>query len=654
LKPLDRKWQTAATTLAYAGLTVIMTWPLAGGLSHDIPGDFGDPLLNCWILAWDATHFGRGWWNANIFYPHPLALAYSEHLAAQAGQILPIYLTTGNAILCYNLLFLSTFVLSGLGSFLLVRELTDDFQASLVAGVAYAFAPYRFASVPHLQVLSASWMPFVLYGFRRYFATVSTSRVPLALAGAAAAWIVQNLSCGYYLVFFAPVVALYLVWEITTRGLWSNVRAIVSVTSACAVVGVATAPFLLPYVELRHLGFTPRSITETQRFSADVYGYLTADPSLRVWGSILRLSPKAEGALFPGVTVVVLAIIGVIRGWGVGIRGIAPRRHMVTLAGIVASAVVLTLLLGWTIRLPGLKITSLPRALMVAGATAVAALAASRNARERVMAWIQSPAGVFSFVTLFAIVMSFGPEIRAMDRVVLDHNVYEWFYRVVPGFDGLRVPARYGMIVALGLAVLAGLGLSAARGRMPRARWPSAAAALFIAVESFAAPIPINQNSADYKRPGLAALPALQREVPAVYGYIASLPPADVIVELPLGEPAFDVRYMYSSTRHWRRLVNGYTGGQPAEYEFLDLTLQEIQRPTAPPVRFQPPGSSTAEPVSRKELAWGVLRSTRATHAVVHEAYYAGDLGRKVSEWLRAHGAKEIAAYDSDHVFQMP
>jgi hypothetical protein len=286
--------------------------------------------------------------------------------------------------------------------------------------------------------------------------------------------------------------------------------------------------------------------------------------------------------------------------------------------------------------------------------TTIAVLAASREARERVMAWIRSPAGAFSLLTLFAIVMSFGPEIRAMDRVVLEHNVYEWFYRVTPGFDGLRVPARYGMLVALDLAVLAGLGLSATLGRMPRATWLSAVAALFIVVESFAAPLPINQNSADYKRPGLAALPALRREVPAMYEYVASLAPADVIVELPLGEPAFDVRYMYASTRHWRRLVNGYTGGQPAEYALLDLTLQEIQRRTAPPARLQPPEAPTAEPVSREELAWGVLRSTRATHAVVHEAYYAGDLGKKVSEWLRANGAKEIAVYESDHVFQMP
>src|SRR4029079_14488938 len=52
----------------YAAITSVSTWPLVRGLAHDLPGDYGDPLLSVWILAWDATHFGRGWWNANIFY----------------------------------------------------------------------------------------------------------------------------------------------------------------------------------------------------------------------------------------------------------------------------------------------------------------------------------------------------------------------------------------------------------------------------------------------------------------------------------------------------------------------------------------------------------------------------------------------------------
>jgi len=163
------KRETLTALAAYVALTLVFTWPLARGLTRDIGGDFGDPLLNAWILAWDTSHLGRGWWNANIYYPHPLALAYSEHLLPQALAIWPVQAIAHNPILSYNVAFLATFVLSGLGMFLFVREVTNNRAAAFVAGVAYAFGPYRVTSIPHLQILSSQWMPFALYGFRRYF-----------------------------------------------------------------------------------------------------------------------------------------------------------------------------------------------------------------------------------------------------------------------------------------------------------------------------------------------------------------------------------------------------------------------------------------------------------------------------------------------------
>src|SRR3977135_2123758 len=84
----------ASAFLLFAALTLVITWPRARGRTHDIPGDFGDPLFTSWVLSWDATHLGRGWWSANIFAPQPLALAYSEHFLPQALQVLPIYAVT--------------------------------------------------------------------------------------------------------------------------------------------------------------------------------------------------------------------------------------------------------------------------------------------------------------------------------------------------------------------------------------------------------------------------------------------------------------------------------------------------------------------------------------------------------------------------------
>jgi len=653
--------------LLYAALAIALTWPLVTGLTHDVPGDFGDPLFTSWVLAWDATHLGSGWWSANIFAPHPLSLAYSEHFLPQALQVLPIYATTKNPILCYNVLFLSTFALSGLGMFLLGRELTGSPAAGLVAGLAFAFAPYRIASIPHLQVLSSAWMPFVLFGLRRHFATGRLR----PLAGAVAAWLAQNLSCGYYLLFFSPIVILYIAWELTTRGMWSDTRTLWRTGIAIAIVFAGTAPFLLPYFELRRLGFSPRSLTETQRFSADVYAYFTADPNLRLWGPIAQAWPKSEGLLFPGLTIAALAIFGAMRGprsdvsrpfQGLDRGAESPAPHQPnrpaphpgrrdraleraathrspeTLALLVilvaCCAVVVALLLGWSIRLPWIKITSLSRVLVVCASATAIVFAVSRDLREAACRWLSSPAGIFSAITLFAVVMSFGPDIHAKGRVVATTNLYAAFYTLVPGFDGVRVPARYAMIVTLGLAALAALGV-AAIDRRHRGRVSAIAGALIL-LEAIAIPIPINQNSTDYTQAGLAPLPAsvaIGAAAPEVYRFIATLPSSTVLMELPLGEPAFDVRYMFYSTRHWKPLVNGYSGGAPQDYEMLTESLKDV--------------------ATRPDRAWQAIADSTATHVIVHQGFYAGDRGPLLSAWIRAHGAREVATFGSDHVLAL-
>src|SRR5262249_21881160 len=149
-----------------------------------------------------------------------------------------------------------------------------------------------------------------------------------------------------------------------------------------------------------------------------------------------------------------------------------------------------------------------------------------------------------------------------------------------------------------------------------------------------AVPIPINEHSIDYGDPALAPLPAsidAGPSLPPVYRFAAQLPDSAVLLELPLGEPAFDVRYMFYSTTHWRRLVNGYSGGVPAEYEMLAESLKDTQ--------------------TRPDRAWQATSASTATHAIVHEAFYKGEGGSRISGWLQAHGAREIARFGSDRVF---
>ena len=116
--------------LAFLALAVFWTWPLARHLSTRIPHDPGDPILNIWLLWWNAhaIPFTDQWWNPPVFFPMRGALALSEHLAGIGLVTTPLQWLHANALAAYNIAFILSFALSGLLTFLLVRRLIPPSQ----------------------------------------------------------------------------------------------------------------------------------------------------------------------------------------------------------------------------------------------------------------------------------------------------------------------------------------------------------------------------------------------------------------------------------------------------------------------------------------------------------------------------------------------
>ena len=146
----------------YGLLALVSTHPLWRHLTTAVPSDIGDPLLNTWILAWDGhalltdpAHL----FDANIFFPLKDTLAYSEHLIGTALPMLPILLISGESVLAYNVAFLISFMLSGFGLYLLALHYTGNRLAAFLAGLAFAFAPYRLSLIGHLSLLTVQWLP---------------------------------------------------------------------------------------------------------------------------------------------------------------------------------------------------------------------------------------------------------------------------------------------------------------------------------------------------------------------------------------------------------------------------------------------------------------------------------------------------------------
>jgi len=647
LEPLRRRSHGWSAAGLYAVLALALTWPLARGLTRDVPADLADPLLNCWVLAWGADHIVRfatgewtafaGFWNGNIFYPAPLTLAYSEHLFAQAVQIAPVYALTGNVILCYNLLFLSTFVLSGLGVYLLLRDLTGEAGAAFVGGVIYAFLPYRFEQMAHLQSMSTQWMPFVFLGLRRF---VRGGR-PRALAGTALALTAHNLSCGYYLFFFAPFVAAYGLFEMAAQGRLRDGRRWTGLV-LCALVVVALAlPFLLPYAELRTGEATARSVVTLREFSADLLAYVTATSYQLVWKELSSVYDRPEGHLFPGVTAVVLGLFAIAGALAASWRalprpeGHAVRRLAVAAGAVVAAWVVSGLIptTGYPLALPipGARVTNLVRILLFFPLLLAALAAVSGRVRALVRRALSS-ATAFHAVALAACVwLSLGPTPRLGGQELGIAAPYAWLYRWVPGFDGLRAPARYAALAMFFLALLAGLGLARLRPGRFREYALALAAGIFL-IESLCVPVPMNEVWG-VRQLHLLPPPGRAPE-PPIYEAVRALPRDAVLAELPLGIDLWDTRAMYYSTRHWRRLVNGYSGYFPPAYAPLRRALGDAS--TAP------------------DGAWAALVRSGATHVVVHPWAWTRRQGPRLVELLTTRGARLVGRHGEDLLLEMP
>ena len=636
---------TAYAIGVYLLLALALTWPLARGLGRDVAWDLGDSLLNMWILAWDAESLKailtgdfwriRTFFDANIFHPEPRTLAYSEHLFAQAVQVFPIYLATGNPILCYNLLVLSTFVLCGLGTFLLVRDLTANTAAAFLAGLLFAFAPYRFAQASHLQVLSVQWMPFVLYGLSRYFET----RRRRALVGGAAALVAQNLSCGYYLLYFAPLAGVYALWEITARGLWRNPRIWRDLSIAAVGVLACTLPFLIPYKQVRDSLNLSRDLTEVVRFSADVYSYFTAFDQNDAWGTVVRAFPKREGELFPGV--VPLALAGAACALWIS-RALAGSRSAATRAVLLlgglavahaslAAYAIFTRRIDIDLLLFEIRATNVTRLLVIGAIAAAAAVFVAPDGRRRFVKAVGEPEAIFLLLAALAWWLSLGPAPRAYGRPLDLWAPYALLFEYVPGYEGVRVPARLAMVVAFALAVLGGL-VVARTGR----RAPLSALMLGVAflLESHTLPFQVNGFAPlrDFATP--EARVYRPTRAPDIYRDLALEPPHSVVLEMPFGQPDYDVRAVYYSTAHWKKLVNGYSGFFPPHYSRMIALMNAASR--------------------GDEFAWRALESAGVTHVIVHEAAYLDDEGIRFSRWLQDHGAAEVSRRGGDVLFELP
>ena len=295
--------ELARVTALMAVLTLVMTYPQV--VRMDAVRDLGDPLFSIWRLAWIAHQLVRdplNLFDGNLYYPNRFTLAYSDSIVLPGVISAPFFWLGVPAVPLYNTWVLASFVLAGVSMYALVRSLTGQPAAALVSGVVFAFYPFRFQHYNHLELLLACWMPLALLAVHRLLAR-GRLRDGLLLGGAVAA---QLLSCMYFGMFFAA----YLVPVAATLAAGARrVRQVVGPLAAGALLAaVLVTPIVSPYLHVRQeLG--ERSLSQVEHYSSRPRDYLVAGATNAVWGNLLGRGAHGPEDSFPGVLVVVLALV---------------------------------------------------------------------------------------------------------------------------------------------------------------------------------------------------------------------------------------------------------------------------------------------------------------------------------------------------------
>jgi hypothetical protein len=478
-------WFPVGIIAMYAMAAAIMLWPQVTRPTS-LP-DHHDTRFSVWRLAWIAhqlSHRPLALFDANIFYPEPGTLAYSDATLLPGLIATPLISAGVPAVIAYNLLVYVSFVAAGAAMFWLVWDLTNSILGAWLSGLVFAFAPFRFDHFIHLELLWGFWIPIAGLLFVRL---IRRRRLwDAALLGLTVDG--QMLSSIYYGIFLVTVlsVAGTMLLLIQPKQ-W--VRTITCGAVAVLCIAALSGPYGAAY-RMNALRLEPRPQAEIAQYSASARNYLASPTSNWLYGRTAGRFGGNEKQLFPGITATVVAF-----------AGLAPP--------------------------------------------------------------ISSAVSVFVLLLLWAVDCSFGAS----------GLIYPWLQRVVPLYQGLRVPARWGVYVTFAVAGLAGFGAA----RLSASSWRHPVWKGVIAVVLSTAVL------LEYWSPAIALVKVPTRPS-ELHRWLARQPPS-IVLELPVPAanqlPGQEARYQYASIFHWQTLVNGYSGYYPESHIAMIIAMKEFPDETS-------------------------------------------------------------------------
>ncbi len=562
--------------LVFGLFTSILTWPYVTRL-RDAVVDTGDPYLVAWILWWDyhqtftdPLHL----FHANVFYPLKYTLAFSEHSYGIALLFFPLYALGLKPLTVHAIALFMGFVLSGYGAFRLGRTLTGSAAVGWVAGIIFAFVPYRFNLMSQVPYVFSPWIPLVFEALVLFVR--QRSKVRAGWLGFA--FFMNGITTISWFTFTLIPFVLYAAILLTRYSLWRERHFWRRGAVALGVAMLALLPFMLPYLMASRLYGFKRRVEEIKAESAWPIHWLSVENRNKLWNRMGEsITEGWKFKLFPGLLPILFSSAALtlgVRTPQVSSRTIAlhdPRSAQER--WIHRLDILITILFGVSILAVGFdrtnafyglfdNITS-ERALAlltiaVVGRLCVAYPGFLHTARANLVETLRSEHRCDAFwlgglLTVIGFCFSLG----------WNFFFFRICYQLIPMFKSMRVVSRGAMLAYLGLALLAGLGVMSLAKRLSL-RFPRLREGVFCSIACALLLFELNAAPLKFERGEV--------NPDAVTLRLKQTPMRGGIVVLPAGGD-FNYRYMLRAADHQKPLIVGTSGfNSPIEDRIENLT----------------------------------------------------------------------------------
>ncbi|SHK11098.1 YfhO family protein [Hymenobacter psychrotolerans] len=317
-----KNWLRLTLVTGFYGLLfVVFTWPLATQFTTAFPTVPGHDSL---LYAWNFWYFREAVMSGiNPFHTDWLLYPWGSSLVMHAYMPLlgVLNLVLDNALLTINIGLLLSYALSGTGAYLLCRRWVRSPVLALLAGVIFAYSPYKLMRLPdHYNLVLTATVPFYVMAFLDAFAFEPGRLLPRVRSWRAVGWCfvlgLITLACDYYVTFGLLYFSLaYALWYWLRLGsvnwrrwqTWLRLAVILTVSH-------------ILIKQLHHFGVPDN---DGPWWGGDVVSYLMPPPTSQFldfeWAQRLYLNPKVfnmpgslEMILFMGYSLLALGLLLVV------------------------------------------------------------------------------------------------------------------------------------------------------------------------------------------------------------------------------------------------------------------------------------------------------------------------------------------------------